>query len=333
MEKVFITGVNGFIGSHICRDLLKKGYDVFGLVRPTSDLRFLEGLKVNLVTGDLCDPDKIDIPRDTAVIIHSASVVSDLAGERECKARIYNLAVNLVERLKRLGCRPKRLIYISTALTLGFGDLDISEDKPGKPLSFMPYARMKIKTEEYLKGLHRREKLPVVILRPADVFGPQDRTSCALILRACQRGVPMIVSHGNWYFPFCYIDNLSQAVHLSIITPGIEGRTYTVSNGQLITWKEFYSEIYSLLERRQRIFLPVWLGAAISALEEAVHNAFPRYRPTLSRYRIKRATNHTTYDITRTVSELGFRPDQDIRRQIESIVAWYLEEEKNGYLS
>lgn len=330
MEKVFVTGSNGFIGSHVCRDLLERGYDVYGLVRPTSDLRFLEGLNVKLVTGDLSDPDRIDIPSGIAAVVHSASVVSDLADERECDRRIYRLAVNLVERLKKTGCRLKRFVYVSTALTLGFDGLDISEERPGKPLRFMPYARAKIKTEEFLKTLHREEGFPVVILRPADVFGPQDRTSCALILRGCERGVPMIVGHGEWYFPFCYIDNLCQVVYRSLVTPGIEGRTYTVTNGQPVTWKEFYSEIYSLLDIRQRIFLPAWLAMALAVVEEGLRAVIPRFTPSLSRYRIKRATSHTTYDISRTIRELEYRPDQDVRRQIKAIVDWYLEERKHG---
>jgi len=332
MEKVFVTGANGFIGSHICRNLNKKGYDVYGLVRPTSDLHFLEGLNIKLVTGDLREPEAIDIPPDAAAVIHSASVVSDLAGERECERRIFTLAVNLVERLKRTGCRPKRFVYMSSALTLGFGGLDISEERPGKALRFMPYARAKIKTEEFLKTLHREEGFPVVILRPADVFGPQDRTSCALILKGCRRGVPMIVGHGEWYFPFCYIDNLCQVVHRCLVTPGIEGRAYTVTNGQPVTWKEFYSEIYSLLDIRQRVFLPAWLAMALAVIEESLRSVFPRFTPSLSRYRIKRATTHTTYNISPTIRELGYRPDQDIGRQIKAIVDWYLEERKNGHL-
>jgi nucleoside-diphosphate-sugar epimerase len=332
MEKAFVTGANGFIGSHVCRELAAAGYDVTGLVRPSSDLHFLEGLDVRLVSGDLNAPGTIDIPPDTAAVVHSASVVSDFADEAECRARIFDLTANLVGRLKELGCRTKRLVYISTSLTLGYGRLDISEDKPGKPVSFMPYARMKIETENFLKGLHRREELPVVILRPADVFGPKDRTTCALILRGCRRGVPMIVGHGDWYFPFCYIDNLCQAVRLALAVPGIEGRAFTVTNGQLVTWREFYSEIYALLGRRQRFFPPIWLARVLAALQEGVHSLLPRYTPSLTRYRIARATNHTTYDISRTIAELGYKPAQDVKSQIKAIVGWYLEERNIGYL-
>ncbi len=331
-EKVFVTGANGFIGSHLCGRLLEKRYEVYGLVRPTSDLHFLEGLSVNLVRGDLSRPETVAIPADTAFVIHSASVVSDLAGRKECEARIFRLAANLVGRLKEIGCRPKRFVYISTSLVLGYGALDISEEKPGKPLPFMPYVAMKAKTEEYLKSLQAEGSLPLVILRPADVFGPKDRTSCARILRACEQGVPMIVGHGNWYFPFCYIDNLCQAVEKALVVPGIEGRAYTVTNGRLITWREFYNEIYSLLGRRQRTFLPAWPVRLLAHVQEGLQSLLPRYEPKLSRYRIKRATSHTTYDISRTIRELDFRPDQDVRKQIRAIVDWYLEEKRNGHL-
>ncbi|MGB9004437.1 MAG: NAD-dependent epimerase/dehydratase family protein [Candidatus Aminicenantales bacterium] len=332
MEKVFITGANGFIGSSLCKYLLDKGYDVFGLVRPGSDRHFLEGLPVKLVTGDLRRPDQIDIPADLDFVIHSASVVSDQAGPKQCEAQIYQLTVNLIERLGRLHCRPKRIIYISTALTLGFGDLDISEAKPGRSAMFLAYTRAKKKTEEYLTARFREEALPVVILRPADVFGPQDRTSCARILRGFEKGVPMIVGHGDWFFGFCYIENLCLAAHLILLTPGIEGRTYTITNGQMITWRDFFTEIYKGLNKKQRVFVPVWLAMTAAALQQAVHKVIPRYKPELSYYRIKRVTSHTTYDITPAVRDLGYRPDQDAGRQIQSIVEWYLEEKRNGHI-
>jgi nucleoside-diphosphate-sugar epimerase len=332
MEKVFITGANGFIGSSLCRYLLEKGYKVIGLVRPGSDLHFLEGLPVRLVTGDLRWPDEIDIPADVDFVIHSASLVSDQASPKQCQTQIYQLTVNLIERLERLRCRPKRIIYISTALTLGFGDLDISEAKPGRSAMFLAYTRAKKKTEEYLAARFREDGLPVVILRPADVFGPHDRTSCAHILRSSEKGVPIIVSHGKWFFGFCYIENLCLAVHRALLTLGIEGRTYTITNGQMITWRDFFTEIYKGLNKKQRMFVPVWLALTIAAVQEAVHKVIPRYRPQITYYRIKRITSHTTYDITPAVRDLGYHPDQDIGRQIRSIVEWYIQEKRNGHI-
>ena len=332
MEKVFITGANGFIGSSLCQYLLDRRYDVTGLVRPGSDRHFLEGLPVKLVTGDLRWPDKIDIPADIDFLIHSASLVSDQARPKECQEQIYQLTVNLMDRLNRLGCRPKRIIYLSSALTLGYGGLDISEAKPGRSAMFLAYTRAKKKSEEYLMARFRQENLPVVILRPADVFGPKDRTSCALIIRGLEKGLPVIVGHGEWFFGFCYIGNLCLAVHRALLTKGIEGRTYTITNGQLITWRDFFGEIYKGLNKKRRMFMPVWLAMALASLQQAAQKIIPGYRPGVNIYRIKRITSHTTYDISPAVQDLGYRPDQDTRRQIRSIVDWYLEERRHGHI-
>jgi len=126
--------------------------------------------------------------------------------------------------------------------------------------------------------------------------------------------------------------HLCLAVYRALLTPGIEGRTYTITNGQLITWRDFFGEIYKSLNKKQRMFMPVWLAMAMAALQQAAQTVIPGYRPGINIYRIKRITTHTTYDISPAVRDLGYCPDQDIRRQIRSIVDWYLEEKRHGHI-
>ncbi len=330
--KIFITGANGFVGSNLCRYFLAKGWEVHGLVRRTSDLHFLNGLDVKLVYADLLRPEEIRIPDGIDHIVHAASIVSEQANNETCRKNIYQLAVNLVQRIKSLPRMPKRIVHISTAITLGFNARDISEERPGKSAQFLNYTRYKIKAEQMFLDEWKRNGFPVVILRPGDVYGPNDRTSCAKILRACERGVPLVVGHGNRRFGFCDIDNLCQAVHLALLKDGIEGRAYTVTNGELPTWRTFFSGLQKGLNKKQRFYQPVWISFAIAACMEAVHRLFPRYEATLNFYRIKRITTETTYDISRTVAELGYAPDDRIDRQIEAIVSWYLKERRDGFI-
>ncbi|MGB8952926.1 MAG: NAD-dependent epimerase/dehydratase family protein [Candidatus Aminicenantales bacterium] len=330
--KVFITGVNGFIGSNLCRYFLERGHEVYGLVRKTSDLHFLKGLNVRLVYGDLRAPGQIDIPRDVEAVVHSASIVSDTASEDVCRTNIYILAVNLVERVRELKLSLKRFIYISTALTLGFDGWNISEENLGKSAEFLAYTRYKTKTEKFFFNQWKENRLPAVVLRPADVYGPHDRTSCAQILRGIERGTPLIVGHGNWYFGFCYIDNLCQATHLALTREGIEGRAYTVTNRELPTWKTFFKGLQEGLHKKQRIYVPVFFAFFIAAVLKMLKKLFPRYEPSINYYRLKRITTHTTYDISRTIAELGYDPDDDTEKQIRSIVSWYLKERENGFI-
>jgi nucleoside-diphosphate-sugar epimerase len=329
--KVFITGANGFIGSSLCRYFLAKDWEVHGLVRPTSDLDNLKGLSVHLHTGDLRDPASFAVPAGITHVIHSASIVSDTVDEATCRDNIYLLAVNLVNKLRALPQPPQRLLYMSTALVLGYNGQDISEQRPGESAMFLAYTRFKAKTEEFFLQQWREHGLPVVILRPGDVYGPYDRVSCAQMLRGCEQRLPLIVGRGNCRFGFCYIDNLCQASLLALTRPGIEGRAYTVTNGALPTWGEFFSGLQRRMQYRQRLRVPVWIVYVAAAMLHAVKWIRPSFAPPLTYYRVRRITTETTYDISQTIADLGYRPDDRTERQIDEIVAWYLREKKDGH--
>lgn len=330
--KIFITGANGFIGSSLCRHFRARGWDVHGLVRTSSDLHHLAGVDAALAFGDLRDPDSFEIPEGTDHVVHAASITSDLADAETCRENILLLAVNLAAKFRAMARPPKRIVFISTALTLGFGASGISETRPGRSAGFLPYTRYKIETEKFFFAQWRENGLPVVILRPADVYGPYDRTSCARMLRECERGLPLIVGRGNHRFGYCYSGNLCRAVELAVLKEGIEGRAYSVTNGVLPTWREFFSGLQRALGRKQRIYVPSWVAFGLAGGMALVRKFRPRYQPVLNYYRIKRVTTETTYDISRTVDELGYVPDDRLEHQIGEIVDWYRQEKKNGFI-
>lgn len=330
MQNILITGANGFIGSNLSQCFLDKKFKVYGLVRKTSDLHFLEGLNIDLIFGDLREVEKIKLPEGLDYIVHCASVVSDIAGDKECEKNIYQTAVNFVNHILKSNIRLKKFIYISTSLVLGYCKLNISEENPGKPAVSLPYVKYKSKTEQYLFETHKKQGFPVVVLRPTDVFGPNDRTSCLHILKGINDGYPPIVSRGQWIFPFCYVENLCQAVYLACETKNIEGRAYTVSNGGDVTWKECFSFFLKKLNKKQRFYIPVFLPYLIAFFMETIHFFVPSYEPLLTFYRIRRATTHTSYDISKTIKELNYKPDRDTDKQFCAIVDWYLTEKAAG---
>ena len=78
MQKVLITGVNGFIGSHIAERMIKNGMQVYGLVRITSDLSLLEGLSISLRYGDITDAESVQkAVSGMDIVIHNAGLASD----------------------------------------------------------------------------------------------------------------------------------------------------------------------------------------------------------------------------------------------------------------
>jgi nucleoside-diphosphate-sugar epimerase len=332
MRAVLITGANGFIGSNLCRYFYEKGYSVYGLVRETSDLHFLDGLGVNLIYGDLNEAEKISWPTPLDIVIHCASVVSDEADDECCENNIYNVTINLVRHIKNSGIELKKFVFISTALVLGYRKLNISEENPGLSATHLPYVRNKKKTEEQLLQMHNGNKLPVVILRPADVFGPNDRIACMHLLKGIEDGVPIIVGSGKWIFPYCYVDNLCQATYLACHANPGGCQTYTVTNGIDVTWKEFFSFFQKKFNKKQWIYVPKFVPYVLAFFMKIKQKIIPSYQPRLTDYRIKRVTTHTNYDISKTIQDLDFVPENDIEKQFEKIAEWYLAEREAGYI-
>jgi nucleoside-diphosphate-sugar epimerase len=328
-HSVLITGANGFIGSHLCDAFAGAGYRVYGLVRRTSDLRFLKNAEIELLYGDLREIDAIRLPDGLEVIVHAAALVSDNASRRECRAQIYDITVNLV-RWAQANCPGLlRFVYISTALTIGYCGDDISEDNPGKSAGYVPYNFTKKMAELYLLEQYRNSGLPVVILRPGDVYGPRDRTSCELMLQAAQRNVPLIVGRGDKKFGFCYPANLCRAALAAAERPEIAGRAYTVTNGICPTWGEFFSSLQAGVGKHQRLYVPVFISMAAAVLMEVLKRVMPGFKPSINYYRIRRITAQTTYDLTETYRDLGYRPDNDYQSQFQAIVDWYKREKED----
>jgi nucleoside-diphosphate-sugar epimerase len=122
-------------------------------------------------------------------------------------------------------------------------------------------------------------------------------------------------------------------VERTLVGEGIEGKSYTVTNATLPTWRDFFQALQKGLGRKQRVYVPIWLAYVASGVSGLLQAVLPRFERELSYYRIKRITTETTYDISRTVSDLGYQPDNDFERQFAEVVEWYLKERRNGYLA
>jgi len=306
MPSVLITGASGFIGSHLCDAFLERGWTVYGLVRPSSDLRFLTAPAIRRIWGDLTDIPPEALPEALDVIVHAAALVSDNAGGEQCRRHIYEVTVRLLELARRRYPRLRRFVYVSSALTLGYGADDISERAPGKPAAYVPYNVMKKRAEAHVLQTFRATAYPVAVLRPGDVYGPRDRTSSERMLQAAEKGVPLIVGRGDKKFALCYPANLCRAVLAAVDKPQAVGRAYTVANRVAPTWGEFFRALQAGVGARQRLYVPVSLALAVALFFELLKRVFPAFLPPINYYRIRRITSQTTYDVSETLAELGY---------------------------
>lgn len=321
----FITGASGFIGANLCRGLAGQGWRVIGLIRTSSDLSALEGVPVELIRGDLRRRHEIRLPPDTDVIVHAAAPVSDSATDAECRAGIGDATRNLAEAALAQCRRLRRFVYLSTALVLGYCRTGICESRPGRSAAHLPYVRHKARAEKLLLDLFRTRGLPLVILRLADVYGRLDRTSIVPMCRSLERGLPLLLGTGRRHLAYCHVGTVVEAVVRACAEERAVGRAFTVANSTTLDWQEFFGLLAAGLGRRLRPPLPAGVAFGLTVVAELLHGLVPIARPPLTRYRFRRATADTTYDVSAAIRDLGLRPDEDIAGQLRAAAAWYRE--------
>jgi len=171
---VVVTGPAGLVGANLIRTLLARGQPVRALVH--HDKRALEGLDLEIVTGDVEDPDSLRRAFAGAdLIYHTAAHISILMSDWERLAAVNAIGTrNVVDAC--LQCGVRRLVHFSSVDAL-------EHDPSGKPLDesrplvssrrYPPYARSKAVAERQVRqGLARG--LDAVILYPSAIIGPYD---------------------------------------------------------------------------------------------------------------------------------------------------------------
>ena len=118
--RAFVTGGTGFIGSHIVRSLLESKYQVTALVRPSSNLGNLQGLAVDIVKGDLNNPNIWEQMQGCQYLFHVAAHYSLWQKDREL-LYIHNVegTSNILAAAEKAGI--ERTVYTSSVAAIGVG--------------------------------------------------------------------------------------------------------------------------------------------------------------------------------------------------------------------
>ncbi|MHC4469580.1 MAG: NAD-dependent epimerase/dehydratase family protein [Planctomycetota bacterium] len=317
----FVTGANGFLGSNLVRALLRAGFRVRGLVRATSDLSFLEGVDLETVTGDLADGDALRRGAEGAeVLFHVAALASDWGPRRDfIRANVAGTA-NALAAAASAGVR--RFVHISSASVHGFsGYRGRVEDDPTPPSPFH-YVETKRMAEELVR---RQEHTEAVVVRPGNVYGPRDRVTSLPMLKAMRTGWMGTLDGGRRLTCPTYVENLVDAVLLAAASPRAAGRTYLVTDGLDITWREWLEELATALGvPAPRLTLRAGLARRIAAGLESVYLAAgSRAAPPLTRYRVANGGTDYHFSIARAREELGFAPRVGLSEACRTTAEWF----------
>jgi len=178
--KALVTGAAGFIGSHLCEGLIKKGYSVRAFVRYNSrnywgwlDNPSFKG-KVEVVSGDIRNYDCIkSAVKGSDIVFHLAALIgipySYSSPDSYVDTNIKG-TLNILQAARDLGI--KKVVHTSTSEIYGTARfIPITEEHPINPQS--PYAATKIAADFLALSFNRSFDLPVVVVRPFNTYGPR----------------------------------------------------------------------------------------------------------------------------------------------------------------
>ena len=325
--KTLVTGATGFLGSHVARALAGRGEEVRVLVRPTSNLRVLDGLAAERATGDLRDRASLDRAMEGVQYVYH--VAADYRLWARNPREIYESNVtgtqNLLGAARTAGV--EKFVYTSTVATIAVpreGQLPNEETQSSVGEMIGHYKRSKFEAEQCARRA-AEEGLPVVIVNPTTPVGPGDwkpTPTGKIIVDFLNGRMPGYVDTGLNFVP---VEDCARG-HLLAAERGRVGERY-ILGGRNLTLKQMLDILSSISGRpAPKWKFPHVLAYAAGYVDTAVSWVRGR-EPQIPLDGVRMARHKMFVDASKAERELGF-VSGPIEAALERAVAWY---ETNGY--
>ena len=323
MEKIFVTGANGLIGSNLCHKLSGIGYEVIGLVREKSNLLGLKGFDGQIVRGDILDETGLAKSMEGSdYVFHTAGLVSFDNRRREELFRVNVEGVSCVVNAA-LSAGVKRLVHTSSVAAIGIpalGDIADESVEYNRFAHKVAYGDSKHYGEvEIKKGIDRG--LDAVIVNPGSVFGQRDVYLHSGILLKVLKGM-RVVPYVSGGMCAVGVDDVVEG-EIAALKLGKKGERYVLGS-ENITFKDLFGRICGVVGApTPSLHVPVWGARAAAAFLEILSN-FTGKPPVLTKAHVVSATLPHYFSSEKAMRELGYRP-RPIMDAIRKSYEWYVE--------
>ncbi len=325
----FVTGATGFLGSHVARVLSEQGAELRLLVRPTSNLKNLQGLKAETATGDLRDA--VSLEKAMAGCDTVFHVAADYRLWVRDPAEMYRSNVGgtraILEAARRNGVR--RVVYTSSVGTIGFtGDGKPADEDSPVALADMigHYKRSKFMAEQIALEAGRGG-LQVVTVNPTTPVGEQDvkpTPTGRIVLDFLKRKFPAYVETG---LNLVDVRECARG-HVMALEKGKSGERY-ILGGEDLTLKQILDKLAKLTGLPSpTVKLPYIFAFAAGVVDEAITGGLLHREPRATVDAVRMGKKKMFASSAKAERELGWKlvPAEDALRRA---VDWF---RSNGYV-
>jgi dihydroflavonol-4-reductase len=327
--KVFLTGATGFLGSHVARVLAAQGAELRLLVRPTSNLKNLEGLSAETATGDLRDPASLDNA------MSGCDTVFHVAADYRLWARdpdeMYRSNVEgtraILEAARKNGVR--RAVYTSSVATMGFtrNGNPADEDSPVALADMIGhYKRSKFMAEQIALDAGR-SGMHVVVVNPTTPVGEQDikpTPTGRIILDFLKRKFPAYIDTG---LNLVDVTECARG-HVVALERGKSGERY-ILGGENLTLKQILDKLGAITGLSSpTVRLPYFFAFAAAAVDETITGRILHREPRATIDAVRMGRKKMFASSAKAERDLGWKlvpAENALRRAVE----WF---RTNGYV-
>jgi UDP-glucose 4-epimerase len=249
-QRVAVTGASGFIGIHFLHGLHAAGAQIVAIVVADRHPDRLDSLPFPVERIVIDNVSQLG----AAIRQANARFVVHLNGypttERSLSAVKQTLEWNLVSTIDLLTACAE--VHVERVLLMGsceeYGHDVAPFDTRLAPDPSSPYGASKAAATAYARMFTNSFRLPTIVLRPSVVYGSgqSPRMLISQVMKALAEGRVIDVTEGRQTRDFLYIGDLVDAILLAITAPALEGETWNVGSGEVVTVRD-------CLERIERI--------------------------------------------------------------------------------
>ena len=177
MRPTLVTGANGHVGNNICRLLVQRGEPVRAMMRATADPAPLHGLDVEIVHGDILDPEAVARAVEGCGRVYHAAA-GFLMWAKDPEHAIIRPSVDGTRNVMKAAAKAgvEKVLYVSTGGTIGFSRTPETPAHRGRLQQGRPHAllhRQDRRREGGLRHRRAREASPVTAINPGLILGPR----------------------------------------------------------------------------------------------------------------------------------------------------------------
>ena len=240
-KKILIFGGTGFIGYHLAKEALRRGFKVRSLSKNNPEKkRYLK--KVKYIVADISNKNFINkiIKEDFQYVVNLAGYV-----DHSDKIKTYKSHYVGCKNISNFFLKKKIKSFVQVGSSMEYGIKKSPQKENFKCQPRSVYGKAKFLSTKYLLNLYKKKKFPVTIVRLYQIYGPYQDLNRFLpaVIHSSKNNKDFPCSHGRQSRDFLYINDLIDAIFLILKNPKAKGEIFNIGFGRPLKIKNIIKKI------------------------------------------------------------------------------------------